>query len=234
MATTGMLVPLGLSARTLPAGVAAGIPATSPVLSKFTNQLFVPPNTTPDASGQVILSMENNTWRFHDDPAQMGPAQTFGYMVNGIRAPYLGATIVAQRGQPVKLVATNNLGPHPMAPWISTTNGILGIQAGDAVAPRAAVHHHGGYNQEGSDGGPDDWFPGNTRNPLLAGRTYTYTYANDMQACSQWSHDHAVGITRLNAYAGLAGCYWLRDQYDTGLGGKRLGLPYNGVKGATY
>ncbi|MBS4098836.1 MAG: multicopper oxidase domain-containing protein [Sulfuricella sp.] len=234
MATTGILVPLGLSARTLPPGVVPAFPAASPVLSKFTNQLFVPPTTTPDASGVVNLSMENNIWNFHDDTAQLSPTPTFGYMVNGIRAPYLGATIIAQRGKPVTLNATNNLGVHPMAPWISTSNGVPGIQAGDATAPRAAVHHHGGYNLEGADGGPFDWFPGNTNNPLLANKTYTYNYANDMQAATQWYHDHAVGITRLNVYAGLAGCYWLRDQYDTGLAGNSLGLPYNVLNGSTY
>lgn len=233
LATTGMLVPFGASARILPPGVVPAFPAPSPGLSKFTNQLFIPPTTTPDANGVITLSMENNTWAFHDNPAQLGLAQTFGYMVNGIRAPYLGATIIAQRGQPVTVNATNNLGVHPLAAWISPNNGVPGIQASDAVAPRAAVHHHGGYNQEGSDGGPGDWFPGNPNNPLLQGPTYTYTYANDMQAATQWYHDHAVGITRLNVYAGLAGCYWLRDQYDTGLAGNPLGLPYNGPNG-TY
>ena len=39
------------------------------------------------------------------------------------------------------------------------------------------------------------------------------------------SHDHALGITRLNVYAGLAGFYFLRDEIDTGLEDNPLGLP---------
>jgi spore coat protein A, manganese oxidase len=31
-----------------------------------------------------------------------------------------------------------------------------------------------------------------------------------------WYHDHALGITRLNVYAGLAGPYVIRDHVDTG------------------
>ncbi|MDH3318035.1 MAG: multicopper oxidase domain-containing protein, partial [Gammaproteobacteria bacterium] len=38
-------------------------------------------------------------------------------------------------------------------------------------------------------------------------------------------HDHALGITRLNVYAGLAGFYFVRDEFDTGMPGNPLGLP---------
>ena len=31
-----------------------------------------------------------------------------------------------------------------------------------------------------------------------------------------WYHDHAMGITRLNAYAGLAALYFVRDVTDPG------------------
>ena len=38
------------------------------------------------------------------------------------------------------------------------------------------------------------------------------TYDNDQQAATLWDHDHALGITRLNVYAGLAGFYVLQDE----------------------
>ena len=40
-----------------------------------------------------------------------------------------------------------------------------------------------------------------------------------------WYHDHALGITRLNVYAGMAGFYIIRDDFDTGLFGNPLDLP---------
>jgi spore coat protein A len=48
------------------------------------------------------------------------------------------------------------------------------------------------------------------------------TYYNDQQAATLWYHDHALGITRLNVYAGLAGFYVLEDQ-------NRLDLVKQGV-----
>ena len=48
------------------------------------------------------------------------------------------------------------------------------------------------------------------------------TYDNDQDAATLWYHDHALGITRLNVYAGLAGFYVLQDQH-------RLDLVSNGV-----
>ncbi len=52
-----------------------------------------------------------------------------------------------------------------------------------------------------------------------------YVYDNDQPAGTLWYHDHALGITRLNVYAGLAGFYILRDDDDTGEPGNLLGLP---------
>ena len=69
------------------------------------------------------------------------------------------------------------------------------------------------------DGGPDSWF---TSNGLRWGHAYhsfegapangaRYRYPNTQQAAPIWFHDHALGVTRLNVYAGLAGGYLLSD-----------------------
>jgi len=39
----------------------------------------------------------------------------------------------------------------------------------------------------------------------------TYYFPNGQSARMEWYHDHSVGITRLNAYAGLASAYFLTD-----------------------
>ncbi len=52
-----------------------------------------------------------------------------------------------------------------------------------------------------------------------------YRYDNDQPACCLWYYDHALGITRLNVYAGLAGFYIIRDHEDTGRHNNPLGLP---------
>jgi FtsP/CotA-like multicopper oxidase with cupredoxin domain len=53
----------------------------------------------------------------------------------------------------------------------------------------------------------------------------TYEYTNGQEAAGLWYHDHAMGITRLNVPAGLAGMYLIRDEFDTGDSSNPLGLP---------
>jgi spore coat protein A len=52
-----------------------------------------------------------------------------------------------------------------------------------------------------------------------------YTYVNTMQPTALWFHDHALGMTRINIYSGLAGFYLIRGKGDTGGSDKGLGLP---------
>jgi spore coat protein A len=52
-----------------------------------------------------------------------------------------------------------------------------------------------------------------------------FQYSNLQPGAPLWYHDHAMGITRLNVYAGLAGLYLIRDAYDTGVPGTGLNLP---------
>jgi spore coat protein A len=46
----------------------------------------------------------------------------------------------------------------------------------------------------------------------------TYDYPNWQQPATIWYHDHALGITRLNVYMGLAGFYLIRDAAEAALG----------------
>jgi len=77
--------------------------------------------------------------------------------------------------------------------------------------PPAVVHLHGGEVPPLSDGGPDSWFtPGNAK----TGHAYNpdpYYYPNTQEPATLWFHDHALGATRLNVYAGMAGFYFLRE-----------------------
>ena len=47
--------------------------------------------------------------------------------------------------------------------------------------------------------------------------TGSYYYPNDQSARLVWYHDHAMGITRLNAYAGLASGYIITDDFEANL-----------------
>jgi spore coat protein A len=90
------------------------------------------------------------------------------------------------------------------------------------------VHLHGGHTASGSDGLPDAWFVQNNAETGPGFTDKVYTYANDQDAATLWYHDHALGVTRLNVYAGLAGFYLLRDATENALveAGVLPGGPY--------
>jgi FtsP/CotA-like multicopper oxidase with cupredoxin domain len=88
----------------------------------------------------------------------------------------------------------------------------------DGAIP-AVVHLHGGEVPAALDGGPDAWFTSDgtarghayySRDPSLANGA-VYRYPNVQEAAATWFHDHTLGATRLNVYAGLAGAYIVRD-----------------------
>ncbi len=155
---------------------------------------------------------------FHPD---LLPSRLWGYAdVTAGQAPnhrYLGGVIVAQKNRPVRLVMTNALPTtHPLP--VDTT-----IMGAEGAQNRITVHLHGGLVPWTSDGGPFSWFtPGGEGgasflNPGPVPGSAEYYYPNQQSARLVWYHDHALGTTRLNAYAGLASAYIIRDPLETGL-----------------
>ena len=53
----------------------------------------------------------------------------------------------------------------------------------------------------------------------------TFQYPNENRASTIWYHDHALGMTRLNVYAGPAGFYLVRGGPDDVVLDSRTGLP---------
>jgi hypothetical protein len=99
-------------------------------------------------------------------------------------------------------------------------------------------HVHGGHTDFQFDGNAEfffspkskikgpEWTNPNNGTLLLSGRTIPpFNYENSQNAALMLYHDHALGITRLNVYSGMAGFYAIRDHFDTGLPEKPLTLP---------
>jgi spore coat protein A len=74
---------------------------------------------------------------------------------------------------------------------------------------RSVVHLHGGRSPPESDGYPEDWY--------VPGQSRTYYYPNRQDAALLWYHDHAMGINRLNIYAGMFGLHVIRDAAEDAL-----------------
>ena len=79
------------------------------------------------------------------------------------------------------------------------------------------THVHGGHTEAQFDGTPEQWFTSGGQVGVDNPGTNTFTYPNTQQAATIWYHDHAMGITRLNVYAGLAGFYIIHDTNENTL-----------------
>jgi spore coat protein A, manganese oxidase len=139
---------------------------------------------------------------------------------------YLAGVIVAQRGTPVLLNVTNQLPNKALIP-IDPTIPVSGTQTvGQFPLNRIATHLHGGFTPWFSDGTPFQWFtPGgqhgasfmNVPGTSPPAGTATYYYPMDQSARFVWYHDHAIGITRTNAYSGIASAFLIIDSFETSL-----------------
>jgi FtsP/CotA-like multicopper oxidase with cupredoxin domain len=87
------------------------------------------------------------------------------------------------------------------------------------------VHIHGGHSDAGFDGNPEYFFSPGFRAVGPRFTTNVYHYDHSQPAGAVWYHDHALGMTRLNVYSGMAGFYFIRDDIDTGTADNPLGLP---------
>ncbi len=129
--------------------------------------------------------------------SQLPPATLWGY-----EGQYPGPTLEARRGQRIFVKWENHL---PKKPLFAIDPHIHGA-APPSPAVRAVTHLHGARNRPEDDGLAEKWFP--------SGESATYVYPNEQPGAMLWYHDHAMGITRLNVYAGLAGVYLLRDEQE--------------------
>lgn len=140
---------------------------------------------------------------------------------------YLAGVIVAKRGTPVMLNISNKLPNKSIIPVDPTAMaGPNGLMVKDLPVNRIANHLHGGFSPWFSDGTPMQWFDphGMTGDSFMnvpgtnpAAGTATYYYPMDQSARFMWYHDHAMGITRTNAYSGIASALIIVDDFETGL-----------------
>ena len=199
-----------------------GVTLDPTTVPRFTNALPVIQNLglrvdlTSGTSGTLAVNMRETT----QDLLGMGfQTRVWGYQFPNLPVTYPGATIVAMRDNPVEILWKNKLPGHFLPvdaslhmahPHnISTVEGVRDWYAMGNVP--TVAHLHGGHTESASDGLPEAWFNQNFKQTGKYFVKRKYWYDNDQEAATLWYHDHALGITRLNVYTGLAGFYLLRD-----------------------
>ncbi|MGA8503417.1 MAG: multicopper oxidase [Candidatus Sulfotelmatobacter sp.] len=116
-----------------------------------------------------------------------------------------GPTFETRSGEPLLVEWVNAL---PNEHFLPVDHTIHGAEA-DKPAVRTVVHLHGAKTGPESDGYPEDW--------IVPGKSSFYYYPNQQDAATLWYHDHALGINRLNVYAGLFGTFLIRDSAEDAL-----------------
>ncbi len=182
----------------------------------------------PHYLAPTIVALKGNAVRIRFDNflPHNGLIDTASLVTNPYSNPYMGPNTLRQGGE--------------FFIPVDHTQQSAGVGM-DGVTPysdnRIAIHLHGGDAPWLSDGNAHQWFTpkGEVRadgvlysDPLIdmsKGKTcanvpdmpdpgdgsYNILYPNDMSGRLMWYHDHASGITKINAYSGEAAGYLLLD-----------------------
>ena len=206
---------IGASAQVTPTPVLLD-PYTQP---KFVSALPIPAVLTEKSRGAYTLQATQFTQNLGlVTPGTNAPLLTTVWGYNGT---YPGPTIVATKGTPTRIYFPNRLVDKKKVPLphlfpIDTT--MMWALSGNPNWRTAGIplvpHLHGGHVESASDGLPEAWYTPSfkIKGPdFLKGDIDPYFYINDQDASTLWYHDHTLGLTRLNVYAGLAGFYLVTD-----------------------
>src|SRR6266566_7027920 len=195
-------------------------PLTAP-LTPFVDALLVPRRLiAAEHQGQLTVRIQAATHRFHRD---LPESRIWGY-----DGTVPGPTIEAERGKPVMVEWRNELeGPLPVMETVASKHAdsdgvpvqcLPGLSGGTpdpragALSGYAVVHLHGGLTPAPYDGWAENLF--------APGQPAVFHYPMNQRAALLWYHDHVMGVTKFDVYAGLAGLWIIRDERE-----RELGLP---------
>lgn len=206
------------------------IPLPGTAIPQYVEPLYAPPAIDATAGVPYTITMTEFPWQIL--PAPNPALGIVGYpptMVWGYNNSYPGPTVLAKRNVPAVVTYINNIpyGPASVVQqnvkvdqtlhWadpLGTCSMMMPPLPASCFLPYdgpvpTSVHLHGGEVPSAFDGGPDAWFTPGLASTGPGYVTNTFTYPNAQEPTSMFYHDHALGITRLNVFAGLAGFYIL-------------------------
>ena len=178
------------------------------MLTPFVDELPIPPvaksigtRPNPECKSEQIpfyrLAMREMHVKLHRD---LPPARVWGF---GNSSP--GPIFETRSGEALLVEWANELPAKHFLPIDYTLHGA----EKDVPEVRNVIHLHGGRTPPDSDGYPEDWY--------VPGKSAVNFYPNRQDATLLFYHDHAMGINRLNVYAGLQGMFVIRDAVEDAL-----------------
>jgi spore coat protein A, manganese oxidase len=188
----------------------AAVPA-APALDPNSLARFVDPLPIP----QIAVARESKVYNGRKLPFYRIPIKQVEAKVHrdlpatrwwGYGGSVPGPTFEARSGEGLLVEWANEL---PAKHMFAIDHRLHGAEP-DRPEVRTVVHIHGAKIPAESDGYPEDW--------CVPGKSATTFYPIEQEAAMLWYHDHAMGITRLNIYAGLFGAFLVRDAAEDALG----------------
>jgi spore coat protein A len=177
-------------------------------LKPYVDSLTIPPAIQALPGQHIEIRMREALHKAHRD---LNPGRVWGY--NGT---WPGPSIKVKRGQALTVRWINNL---PSRHLFAIDHTLHGAES-SLPEVRNVVHLHGAQVLPASDGYPESWIsPDGRKGPTFVSNHCVYP--NEQPATTLWYHDHAIGINRLNVYAGLTGFYIIEDEDEA-----RLNLPH--------
>jgi len=155
------------------------------------------PDNPVEQVGYVKIDMRTANVQVHRD---LPPTPMWSYA-----GSVPGPTIEARSGKGLLIDWVNHLPEKHFLPIDHTLCGA----AINQPEVRTVVHVHGSVTPPESDGFPEHW--------QTPGQTFRAFYPMQQDAATLWYHDHAMGIARLNHYAGLFGFFLIRDAAEEAL-----------------
>lgn len=179
--------------------------AQTPYIDPLYIPEVVPPTNETNGVPHYTLSVTQFEQVLHSEL----PSATTVWGYNG---HFPGPTFDVNANEPVMVTLKNSLqnsdGTWMRHHYFSVPNCTHGADFWGS-SPRVVSHLHGAHALAAMDGQPDY--------ALQPGEQATYVFSNRQLATTLWYHDHALGITRLNIYMGLAGAYIIHDELEQAL-----------------
>lgn len=215
--------------RLLKAGTALGIAGSiphsigkttaqsSPALEKYVQPLPIPAVRDPDGKRKGAEYHEVSVTEFTQNLHPDLPDTT----VWGFDGSFPGPIIEGRRNQQLKVRYDNS--QLPSDHLFDVDKRIRGTKpedypqyGGPVPEARTVTHFHGLNIEHASDGQATMWkSPDGITGPGFV--KHVHDIPNRQSRCTTTYHDHALGISRLNVYAGLAGFYFIRSQVEENL-----------------
>lgn len=168
----------------------------------YASELVIPAVIDMTNGGHVDMQIGRALHNWTEDGSVSG--DIYGYALKNTTPSFPGPTIKVAKGVPISVTWFNELqAPHLLNDYVETSIAIAESHCYPYCGVPTVVHVHGLESPAKYDGLP--------LRTIYKNQSQNFVYQNNQSAATKLYHDHANGLTRLNAWAGLMGMYVIED-----------------------